>query len=288
MVDPRIYKLNESLFCAIHEGNPEKVSAALTDGADPNAVMRVDDSNGETSDSLPLYEAVIVALDEKHVTKKPRQVLGARIQAPKQIDMEKMKKVIRLLLEKGADMCKISLCTVISINCGDEKRHADMIRFLIASGASVYEEYWGKTFLLEVLKQFGHKGLFEFILNNGADLEHEYESGIRLLHNLCEHMSADEGTFEGNAVRFVLDKKIDVNARAARDTTVGIAKGDTPLIVLAKDKYRSADFAKLLVQYGADINLKNAEGRSALTCAIYDGQNSDIRDYLRSLGAKEE
>jgi ankyrin repeat protein len=225
-----------------------------------------------------LYEAIAVALDDKHL-KIPRFLLGNSYTVLESISFADMLKIIDILIEKDADIKKISMCSVIALGIHDEKKQTDMIMHLIKHKASVYDESWGTSFLFEVLRKYGHKGLFESMVASGIDLEHTYDSGVRLIHSLCEHYTCDN-EYEKGIVDFILAKNIDVNSRNS--------DGETPLIILAKQKYGDIiEFAKMLIKKGADINLKDNSDNTALDHSIYTSQNNEMKEYLLSIGAQE-
>lgn len=64
------------------------------------------------------------------------------------------------------------------------------------------------------------------------------------------------------------------------------ADSDAALIWAVKTVPSPSDVVKLLIELGADVNAKDSEGLTALTCAILYGQN-EVADLLRAAGATE-
>ena len=116
----------------------------------------------------------------------------------------------------------------------------------------------------------GHKGVVEFLISNGADVNVNID-GTPL------HPAAFKGDKE--IAEFLIAKGADVNAMDDN--------GDTPLNWAAAGGHK--EIAELLIASGADVNVKGVDGETALDIAT-DPENpnapAEIADFLRKHGGK--
>ena len=79
------------------------------------------------------------------------------------------------------------------------------------------------------------------------------------------------GNHDLQTAQYLIESGAEVNLR--------LRNGDTPLIVVAK-RLRFPSMAKLLIQYGADLNAEDAEGKTALRLSS-EHHNDGVADVLR-------
>jgi ankyrin repeat protein len=116
----------------------------------------------------------------------------------------------------------------------------------------------------------GHKGVVEFLISNGADVNVNID-GTPL------HPAAFKGDKE--IAELLIAKGADVDAMDDN--------GDTPLNWAAAGGHK--EIAELLIASGADVNVKGVDGETALDIAT-DPENpnapAEIADFLRKHGGK--
>jgi len=119
----------------------------------------------------------------------------------------------------------------------------------------------------------GDAGMAELLLGRGA------------------HINYDSG-FVGTALNFaffsghpqVASLLIDFGANPRLPSTVGYAT--PPLLWAAYNETGDADFARMLIERGIDVNTSNEAGETALSYALKRGPHSPLVEYLRGVGAK--
>jgi ankyrin repeat protein len=261
---------NHAMLKAIHDGPIETARTMLDAGADP-------DSRDETGRT-----ALMIAAEAEYSADR-----------------------VVLLLEHGASPNLAGKNKLTPLMVAAANYQPDIVKVLLDHGAdpNAVDES-GETVLLKAAasRRSWHeeeKPLIHFLLEKGADRQRANPHGITPLMLMAG---------EGNpAVRLLLDKDVDVNARddqgntalhyAARSfvgdwqqriggallekgAAVNAANhdGETPLI-LAATQYR-AEAAELLLDNGADVNAKTKSGRTALMQAIDGPKDFDNTNHV--------
>jgi hypothetical protein len=111
---------------------------------------------------------------------------------------------------------------------------------------------WGSTPLM-FAAQNGQLDCVEFLIESGVDVKAKNKIGMEVLHFAIERNMP-------NMIEYLFEKGANINA--IDDS------GNTPLLrAIARDHVGSF-IIKLLLQLGADPNMKNNKGENALGCAI--------------------
>jgi ankyrin repeat protein len=139
--------------------------------------------------------------------------------------------------------------------------HLDAVRLLVDHGADISRKsaWYGTLPLIEAAK-FGKIEVCELLLELGADLQGTHNFGMSSLHETAFHTRM-------KTAEFLIRKGADLNARDR--------KGWTPLHMATKRaRNRNGDVTEdrvaliaLLLKSGADHELKNNQGQTALDIA---------------------
>lgn len=175
--------------------------------------------------------------------------------------------VALFLIERGADINAKnsghgSTPLMLATDCND----VDVVRALIRSKANVNESNkWGATALISAAVK-GHVKVAETLLAAGADIN---RSGKIMGSPLYE--AAQQG---GDAmVQLLLDHGAEVNYRSIQNDW-------TSLMIAVAEKHEST--LALLIKAGANVNLPNEKGRTALMFSAWYGSVPITEMLLRS------
>ncbi|KAK5644313.1 hypothetical protein RI129_005613 [Pyrocoelia pectoralis] len=211
--------------------------------------------------------------------------------------------VFDMLLAKGIDInYRLSRSEPLIITALVENSKT-MVDFLIAKGANVHlTSYETGASCLHYASSAGYDDIVNDLLDKGLDINREnnqnetplrlafigkHSSTIKLL--LSRGASVDDGNFthtymhyaaelgDDSIVTDLIHKKVDLN-------TIN-SDGNTPLFLAVLFKNVSA--VRLLIENGADYNLKNRENRNLLQVAKSVEAEDLIIDFL-NLGLKDE
>ncbi len=128
-----------------------------------------------------------------------------------------------------------------------EKGRIIMVRTLLEHGAEIDRQSAAGHSALDLAVLTGRTQIAELLLKHGAQLD---PSALLL-------EAAEAGVTDRDSVRFLIERGADTEQRNAA--------GDTPLVIaIRQDNHR---LAAHLVNQGADVNVKTADGRSALELA---------------------
>lgn len=250
------------LLCAASVGEVEAVSILLAAGAHINAV------------SPALNTALTLAVGYGHVTTV--QVLitaGANLEAtnghgftalmlamqpsPNQLEM------MNMLIDAGASVNtpgqnKLESCLMLAVN----HNNIECIRLLIAAGASLnFMDKFGQTALGNAVK-LGRLDCVQLLLESGADVEGSATGEISplLLAVESKHSQAVELT------RLLLQVGASVNAIKSDENQ------QTALHIAAERE--GVEILKLLIQYGANLDVEDGNGGTPLQYATQRGKIS--------------
>ncbi|KAM4608028.1 histone-lysine N-methyltransferase EHMT1-like isoform 1-T1 [Polymixia lowei] len=242
----------KQLYISAKEGELQKVIHLLVDGKDPNFMME------SQNKCTPLH----VAASEGH------------------------QEICHMLVQAGAnlDMFDEEQRTPLMAAC--ENNHLDTVKYLIRAGAAIsHKDIKGSTCLHLAAKlgyydilhhlvskaskyincqddggwtpvtwaiEYKHKELVHLLLARGADVNIRDKE-----ENVCLHWAALSGS--DDVAQALLEARCDLHA-------VNI-HGDSPLHVAAREN--QLECLMLLLSRGADVNLRNREGETALDCCSY-------------------
>ncbi|MDJ1173086.1 ankyrin repeat domain-containing protein [Roseofilum capinflatum] len=242
------------LMLAAREGHVDMVNLLLSAGAHPN----LDDlaggevpfllSGSYSADSLNQYgyqagrTALMLAVEAGH-----RDVVEALLAAKPDLNQQ-----------DGLNV------TALMIAC--EKGHLDIVQQLLAEGADINLNIKGVS-ALSIAVWEKQEEIAMFLINQGADFQVQSEDRENLLMR-----AASMGSLP--LVQLLLSKGMDVNARS----------GDSTALIDALNYYNSEEenleVIETLLAAGADPNLGNYEGGTALTAGVYRGSVDAIRALL--------
>lgn len=138
-----------------------------------------------------------------------------------------------------------------------------VIDYFIKSGMSPnVQDTDGKTALAEATR-LGHSGIAKMLFENGADPTLKDRAGMNALY----YAAADENKFD--LLQSFLSKKADINA---------LTNNKTLLMTAAENGNNKA--IDLLLSKGADINIKNQLGETALSKAVVTGSIETVKLLL--------
>jgi ankyrin repeat protein len=188
------------------------------------------------------------------------------------------------LIRAGAKVSVANRRGVTPLDLACENGSADMIRKLLAAGASAKSSQ-----ALMLAARTGNPDAVAILLDRGADVNATEASGqTALMWAITEN--------HPDAVHVLLDHGADVNAATPRidqpPPTVGNLQGIgraqerkapvpegamTPLLYAARDG--RADIARMLIAKGADVNHPEAFGETPLLLAILNG-HTELAQFL--------
>lgn len=282
----KVAKLNQGLFKAIEKSDLRRVGQLLEDGADANAAI----VNGYTHAFTPLHYAA--QCGEPEIAKLLLSN-GANAQA-------------RTKSESGGAGEVTPLLSALK-TANRSNNYLDTVKLLLASGADPNVEDNGGFSPLQLAVSGGWDAVVDLLLKCGATT-HQNEG----MKYPCIHSAANSGHLA--LLERLTDLGVPVDQLAADGTTSLIMagahpdivrwlldhganvnhsneNGETALIRVAilvwylpdyEDEQHSAALvsARLLVERGADLSVKDAKGRSALDYAKM-AERKELYDFLR-------
>ncbi|XP_043484437.1 ankyrin repeat, PH and SEC7 domain containing protein secG-like [Leptopilina heterotoma] len=223
------------LRCAINEGNVETVKELLQKGININD----QNGNGETI----LYHAV----NAGHLMKEEK-------------DFEKL---IKILLEFGAEINGKNKIGVTPLHVSAERGHEEICKMLLIKGADVNAVNEHEETALHFAAQKGREETVKLLLEFGAKIDCKNVYGDTPLH-----FAADRGKKE--ICKMLLIKGADVNALTR--------KKETALHMAVKNGH--VETVKFLLEFGAEINCKNKNGATPLHFSARQGNKEIIKMLL--------
>ena len=184
--------------------------------------------------------------------------------------------MVQLLLDCGADINKLDPWTGASALeealIGNDAERYSLAMFLIDQGADIQVSSGTYSPIARSL------GIFE------EDPKETIDQGYALFRYLLENGASREMPSKSNMLTFAssfgniqaVEYLIDAGVFSINDQD---AKGRTALIAAVEGEWR--DLCKLLVEKGADPEIKDIEGRSAIDYAVQQ-KNNEILDILQN------
>ena len=173
--------------------------------------------------------------------------------------------VVRLLLERGADVMAKDHTGMTALHVASAKGRKDVVRLFLEKGSSKeinLKDEDGRTALHQAAKE-GHETIVRILLENGADLNAKDHSGWTALH-----FAAEEG--KKGMVKMLLEKGIDLEAQDEFGCTA---------LHLATERGRE-QVVRHLLEGRANVNAKDSHGWVALGRAVEKGYEGIVRLLL--------
>ncbi len=142
------------------------------------------------------------------------------------------------------------------------------VDYLLLKGADVnIVSNNGRTALLTVFRNSAlGLQMVKKLIKAGADIKHKDNNGLQALHYAAGN--------NFNYTKFCIDKNIDINV-LSNDK-------ETPLMIASK--YNQNNIVEYLLAHGANVNIKNYLGKTALNYA-QENDSSDLAQMLKNRGA---
>lgn len=285
-----------ALFAAIRAGDHKTVAELL---GDKSLITKTDKYGSTPLMHAALYsdaEMMTLLIDRgAEVNVSNRDGVTALMWGAGEIDK------VRLLLEKGA---KVDVQTELGrsplLIASTYTSNVEVVRLLMESGAKPTGiDNFGETPLTSAAKR-GDTQIVEALIQAGADLNAggrpplawaAEEGNVETIACLLKHRAGDnkkhlnQALFNAAvrgpaaAVRLLLAQGGDPSAPA------GFA-GYTPLMGAAYSELKNAEAVKLLLEKGADVKVKGANGETALSLAKKHGRTKVV-ELLQKAGAVE-
>jgi ankyrin repeat protein len=285
---------------AVSQGNSEMVRLLLERGADVNKggtrgltpLMSVFRSHPEIVALLRAAGAHVGLIEAIRIDDRARVLelldSGADIDAENAVGLTPLilaagfgdLEMIRLLLTRGADLYRTSSFHSTALTQAISGDQHETVNFLLDAGMDINapgfvgnEHMGGRTPIYHAIP-IGHQEMIRLLIARGARLDVRDVRGQTPLH-----WAADSRGPEAMEVLLDVGAEIDVVD----------SRGWTPLmhvafrILVPKDVH--AAFMRLLIARGADVNIHDAEGRTALMLAA-GHNNPELVAMLLDAGAE--
>ncbi|KAJ7269766.1 ankyrin repeat-containing domain protein [Mycena rebaudengoi] len=171
--------------------------------------------------------------------------------------------MVRLLLEKGANIDLNDDEHATALHIASRKGHVEIVRLLLERGAGVNIYDSQDETALYMAAEAGHVEVVRLLLERGADVNARAEQTSSALQ-----AAASSGNIE--VVRLLLEKGADINAQGGR---YGSA-------LHGASSYENIELVRFLLQNGADINAYDDHFGNALQEASLRGQTEIVRLLL--------
>jgi ankyrin repeat protein len=165
----------------------------------------------------------------------------------------------------------------VTVSLAARQGWADIVRAHVAADPlSVHQRGWIGDTPMHWSAHNGFVEILEILIEAGADIEADEINcyGGKPLHWASES--------KPDAVQLLIDQGAQVDSRNVLATSDFY--GSTPLIMNARQQDDCCEVATVLLEAGADINAKDANGKTALARAV-ENNLQRIPDVLRKHGA---
>lgn len=190
-------------------------------------------------------------------------------------------KLIKLLVQRGANLEMIDLNNIIAYT-----NNTDLVKWLLENGINPNQEgFLGRTPVYNAIAKDNFEILKMLVAAKG-DLKHEIENGTNYLT-----IATQESTFNTDIIKFLLESGVAQNGMYAALARLIINEDIQSINTWVENGFdlsqatisdlASLDFAKLLLQKGANIN------NFDLASIIKRG-NLDVIQFLNEAGMKLE
>ena len=182
--------------------------------------------------------------------------------------------MVRYLIKKGAQVTEPDNSGRSAINCAGQGGHIKIIEYLLSCGAKIND-----INLLDVMAHGDNaQDIINLCISHGADINKEYETGYRAYTKTLLIQALEENNIE--LVSYLIKNGAKVNmedcdGRTALHYAVNADHPDKKQIV------------QLLLDNGADINIKDGITNETALDMAYQSNDSEIVQLLKSYASKE-
>ncbi|NNM59114.1 MAG: hypothetical protein HKM04_04800 [Legionellales bacterium] len=261
-LDEQQLELNGKLYNASYKNKPDDIRELVQQGAQVNSIAGGGRSPLVEACSYGALEAVIVLLE-----------LGANPNFPSLYNRNPL------------------MITIENISNDTKNRRFEIAKRLIEAGIKIdMVNKWGDSALHYAINKNAVE-FVELLLTNQADpnlLDSDkitplIKTIFAQVENKLDYILSLEECFPENAEEIIATLNINECNEFIRELNIQDAKGQTMLMksVQAKDFHK----VKKLIQLGADMNLPDNEGKTALFYANFDAKDDSIARYLVETGA---
>lgn len=174
-------------------------------------------------------------------------------------------RVARVLLEKGADISKVSRYGLTALQMSAQAGNLSVCKLLMDAGADLEAKTPEGLTPLHLSVEKGNNGVMRALIDAGADVNGRSANGATPLHR-----SARLG--HAGATKELLRAKADLEAKTP--------EGNTPLHLSASEGYTVV--MRALLDAGANVNSRSAQGSTPLYYSARKGLLEATRVLLRA------
>ncbi len=187
------------------------------------------------------------------------------------------------LIQNGAQLDLKNIYGNTALHLAARGGHLEVMKRLVEAGQDVNQKDWTDRTPLMLAARGGYTDCVEYLLHKGAQLDLKDELGMTALH-----LAAVVGHLE--VMKRLVAAGADVNQRAGMFILMGYGArwGRTPLMIAAENRHPGhTDCVEYLLQNGAQLDLKNWRGNTALKIAS-QGRNDSTVKLLQTAADKGE
>jgi ankyrin repeat protein len=251
-------------------GDADKLEKLINAGVDVNVATKGGDTALILAAGLGYARVASVLLD--HGADIDQGTASARATPLMWAAFNGKTDLVRLLVERGADIAKQNNKAYTALMLAAEEGRDEILRFLHAEGADVNAVNAEGHSPLTLASVGGHAQVVEYLIAQGADVQiRTREDGSTALI-----LAAEKG-YE-DVARLLVGAGVKVNARRTKGLqdsalTLACREGDTAMV-------------NLLLDHGADVNASNRRGPAIILAA--ERGHKDLVAMLLAKGARAE
>ncbi len=267
---------NTAFDYAARSGNIDVMKKLLSKGVSfsNNAMLLAAQGSRRGGNTLEVFQYLeSLGIKPTVTSKNGENVLHAIVRRPGQTA------IINYFLSKGVDVNQVNdEGNTVFMNAAAFSKDTATIALLKPLIKNIDRANKNGVNALALAVRNNSPEVVEYLLKNGANKNFVDAKGNNLVYYLLESYNPRQAN--EFAIKLNMLKQVGVNlATPQKDGNtiyhLAVAKNDLQLL-------------KLIQPYGADVNLKNAEGLTALHKAAMMSKDETIMQYLISIGAKKD